>query len=273
MKWKAVNGAGSLSKLASKSSLSTTLFNQIDNALSSAPSIKFNYGSKTLQSPKQFLNEIGNDMHDIVYSNGHYAKYDNATGRMLYSDGTNHYFINFETGNNVTNVEQLFNTRVTQFRNYLGLNGSQTIQLTNGLGTITTSTNKATTFIGKTTETILLKNQFGNFKHYKVGEAPGAVNLLNMPDTYWNPASWFDDYNRDWMVRAIQRGDDIYIASSINRGSLYNLNKITNKEYGSYFANELNELVIANKKPINISQTEWNSLKNDIIEAAAAKNN
>ncbi len=259
------NTAGSVVKLTNKSSLSTTLFNQLDNALSSAPSIKFNYGSKALQSPQQFLNEVGDDMYDIVFSNGGYAKFDNATGRMLYSDGTNHYFIHFETGNNVTNVEQLLNTRVTQFRNYLGLNGPQTIQLTNGLGTITTSSSKATTFIGKTTETILLKNQFGNFKHYKVGESPGAVNLLNMPDTYWNPATWFEDYNKDWMLRAIQRGDDIYIASPINNGTLYN-------DYGgSYFAQELNELINAGLKPKNIDLNTWNSLKLDIITAAGTK--
>lgn len=105
----------------------------------------------------------------------------------------------------------------------------------------------------------------GNFKHYKVGESPGAVNLLNMPDPYWNPATWFEDYNKDWMLPAIQRGDDIYIASPINNGTLYN-------DYGgSYFAQELNELINAGLKPKNIDLNTWNSLKLDIITAAGTK--
>ena len=238
-----INQAKNIVKLSSKSSLDETLFNQLENALDSAPSIKFSYGSKAPQTPKQFLNEIGNDMYDVVYINGTYAKFDNATGRMLYSDGTNQYFIHFETDINVSNVDELINTRVTQFRNYLGLNGPQTIELKHGLGNVVTNPDK-TTFIGKTDETILLKKQFGNFKHYKVGESPGAVNLLNMPDTYWNPSTWFEDYNRDWMLRAIERGDDIYIASPINKLNLINETDL-GVNYGSYFANELNELVKA----------------------------
>ena len=204
-------------------------------------------------------------MYDIALGNGAYAKFDNATGRMLYTDGTKQYFIHYTTGNNVSNVKQLMNTRVTQLRNYLGLNGSQSIQLNNGLGTITTSTNKATTFIGKTDETLLLKNQFGNFKHIQVGEASGSVNLLNMPDTYFNGSTWFLDYNKGWMQRAIQRGDDIYIASPINNGTLYN------DFGGSYFAQELNELITAGLKPKNVDLNTWNSLKADIITAAGTK--
>jgi hypothetical protein len=60
-----------------------------------------------------------------------------------------------------------------------------------------------------------LKNQFVDFKHIEVGETVGSVNLLNMTDPYWNPSTWFKDYNLDWMLRAIHRGDDIYIASKI----------------------------------------------------------
>jgi hypothetical protein len=269
-----VQGAGSsFSKLTSKSSLSTTLFNQLDNSLASAPSIKFDYGAKALQSPKQFLNEVGNDMYDISFRNGGYAKFDNATGRMLYHDGAKHYFIHYPSGNNAINVEQLINLRVNLLRDYLGLNGTQTIQLTSGLGIVTTNANKVTTFIGKMSETGLLKDQFGYFKNAMVGETPGAINLLNMPNTYFNGATWFEDFNKDWMLRAILRGDDIYIVTPINRNSLYNLNKTTGNEYGSYYANELNELVLANQKPINISQSEWNSLIDDITEAAATKNN
>lgn len=91
-----------------------------------------------------------------------------------------------------------------------------------------------------------------------------------MPDTYFNGTTWFADYNQDWMLRAIQRGDDIYIASEINVNSLYN-KKPDNSLYGSYFANELNELVEAGIKPINITQSEWYGLVSQIVQAAATK--
>jgi hypothetical protein len=262
--------SNTFNKLSTKSSLNASLFRKLDNMLASAPSIKFNYGSKSLQSPKQFLNSTGSEMYDLILNNGTYAKFDNTTGRLLYSDGKNQYFVRYTTGNNTSNVEQLITDRVTKLRNCLGLNGNQTIPLTKGLGAVTTSSNKVTTFIGKTTETQLLKNQFGDFKHIEVGETVGSVNLLNMPDPYWNPSTWFEDYNKDWMLRAINRGDDIYIASKINPSSLYN-KKPDNTLFGSYFANELNELVRAGIKPKNITQTEWNSVKDMITKAAATK--
>ena len=266
-----LDGAGgSFTKLSSKSSLRSTLFSRLYKALKGAPSIKFNYGTKALQSPRQFLNEVGDEMYDIVFKNGGYAKFDKATGRMLYSDGKNQYFIRYTSGNDVSNVEQLIKTRVTQLRNSLGLNGPQTIKLTQGLDTVTTNPNKVTTFIGKTKETQLLKDQFGDFRNIELGETPGAVNLLNMPDTYWNPSTWFEDYNQSWMQRAIDRGDDIYIASEINYSSLMNISK-DGTEYGSYFALELNELVSAGVKPVNVAQSEWDQLIPSIIDAASKK--
>lgn len=260
------NAGESFAKLSTKSSLNTSLFNQLDNALASAPSIKFKYAPNTSQSPKQFLNETGSEMFDLVLGNGGYAKFDKVTGRMLYSDGTNQYFIRYTNGNNVSNVEELLNTRVTQLRNCLGLNGSQTINLTQGLGTVTTKSNKVTTFIGKTDQTQLLKNQFGDFKHIEVGETTGSVNLLNMPDPYFNGATWFNDYNQDWVLRALNRGDDIYIASSLKNIDLSVDNILWSQAYGkSFYAQELEELIKFNNgtgyKPVNVSISEWNDIK------------
>lgn len=67
------------------------------------------------------------------------------------------------------------------------------------------------------------------------------------------------------MRRAINRRDDIYIVSPINRSTLYN-------DYGgSYYARELNELIIYNIKPINIDLSTWQSLKEEIKLAAKTK--
>jgi len=67
------------------------------------------------------------------------------------------------------------------------------------------------------------------------------------------------------MLRAINRGDDIYIATPITQKYLYN------KHGGSYYAKELNELVLAIKNPINISQSDWNNVTDDIKTAAKTK--
>lgn len=207
-------------------------------------------------------------MFDIVFESGVYVKYDMNNGRMLFNEGDFYAFVNYTEGNNLTTlaeIEQTILDRTNKLRNCLGFNGSQTIELTQGLGIVTTKADKVTTFIGKTDQTQLLKDQFGGFKHIQVGETAGSVNLLNMPDAYFNGVTWFDDYNRDWMRRAINRNDDIYIASPIDESTLYN-------EFGgSYFAKELNELILAGVRPRNVDLTFWNAKKSEIIIAAGTK--
>lgn len=264
--------SGNFVKVSTKSSLSTSLFNQLDNALASAPSIKFDYAPNTLQTPKQFLNATGNDMYDIILSNGAYAKFDNETGRMLYAEGGNNFFVRYtDDGVKVSNVESFVKGKIIQLRNCVGFSGSQIVQLPTSLGgSITTSTTKISTFIGKTTETQILKDQFGNFKHIEVGETAGSINLLNMPDPYWNPSTWFTDYNQGWMQRAINRGDDIYIVSTIDHDALV---KFDGTPGGSYYANELNELIKAGIKPKNLSIEDWQlakiEIKKYIVEAGS----
>lgn len=263
--WKLANTGGSFAKLSTKSSLSSSLFSQLDDALTSAPSIKFDYGSQTLQSPKQFLNNTGNDMYDIILNNGGYAKFDNETGRLLYSEGANNFFIRYPAdGINVPDVEPFVRGKIIQLRYCVGLNGSQIVNLVPEVGgSITTNPPKVTTFIGKVTETQLLKNQVGNFKHAKVGETPGSVNLLNLPEPYFNGPTWWVDHNRDWVLRAISRGDDFYIATPLNNIDLSMDNILVSQQYGpSYYARELNELVKIDYKPINITSSEWTDVKN-----------
>ena len=91
-----------------------------------------------------------------------------------------------------------------------------------------------------------------------------------MPNTYWNGPTWYQDYNQDWMLRGIERGDDFYIVNQINFKSLYN-KKSDDTFYGSYFANELKELYMANIKPTNISEELWESLRDEVITAANTK--
>ncbi|NOQ75993.1 MAG: hypothetical protein GQ574_28560 [Crocinitomix sp.] len=257
-------------KLAGKSSLSPRSFKKIADELVGADGIKFKYTGQIYHHPRDFLNLTGSDIYDIIFPDGAYAKFDNANGRMLYSINGENFFVRFQSGYPSADVETYMRDKITRMRNCRGMNGVQTIFIEYGALTITTSAHKTTTFIGKLSGTGKMKALFGGFTHIEFGEVPGAVNLLNMPDSYWIGATWFDDFNRDWMQRAIARGDDIYITDDIIENSLYNFDEHDVK-YGSYFANELNELVLAKIKPINISIEDWNLLIPDIKLAAGTK--
>jgi hypothetical protein len=149
----------------------------------------------------------------------------------------------------------------------LGLNGPQTIEFMYGLGSVTTGNGRIITVIGKLDGTKRVKDQFGYFTHIEVGENANGVNFLNMPNTYWNGPTWYQDYNQDWMLRGIERGDDFYIVNPITDKTLYNFTD-DNIPYGSYFANELNELIVNDKKPVNITLELWENLIPDIQRAA-----
>jgi hypothetical protein len=83
-----------------------------------------------------------------------------------------------------------------------------------------------------------------------------------MPDTYFNGATWWVDHNKAWITRAINRGDDIYIASPLNNINMNVDNILVSQQFGpSYYANELKTLVDANYKPINLTNAEWQNVK------------
>jgi hypothetical protein len=267
-----ISNAVGLTSLGNKvSSLAPDVLKKVEKLLKENQTIiRFDYGGRVSQTAEQFLKTVGDDFYDIILKNGAYAKFDKQTGRMLYVEGDLHTFVRYTNGNNVSDVKALLTDRVTKMRNVLGLNGVQNIQLSPKMGSLVvkSSPDKVLTFIGKTDETQLLKNLFGDFKHIQVGEIKGGVNLLNRSDINWIGNRWFKDYNKAWMLRAIKRGDDIYIASPINRNALYNIDRATKKRYGSYYSRELYEMVKANVKPKNISKSEWKALIPEIKEAA-----
>ena len=83
-----------------------------------------------------------------------------------------------------------------------------------------------------------------------------------MPDTYFNGPTWWVDHNRDWILRAINRGDDIFIASPLKNIDMSVDNILVSQHYGpSYYANELKALVDANYKPKNLTTIEWENIK------------
>ncbi|WP_343768443.1 hypothetical protein [Gangjinia marincola] len=92
----------------------------------------------------------------------------------------------------------------------------------------------------------------------EVAENKGGFNFLNVPDHLYDPDTFFELYNKPWLEGAINRGDDIILAT-----------KPTNPlqlmdEFGSLkgmFAEEVQYLVQQNYKPVNLSASEWNTIK------------
>jgi hypothetical protein len=96
--------------------------------------------------------------------------------------------------------------------------------------------------------------QFG-----KVARNNGGFNFLNIPDDLAAKAGddFFKLYNQPWLEKAIERGDDIILATKpIDKAKYINNNTLL----GNY-AKEINYLVQRNHRPINLSDSEWEIIK------------
>ncbi|MEO6904688.1 MAG: hypothetical protein ABI315_16285, partial [Bacteroidia bacterium] len=126
--------------------------------------------------------------------------------------------------------------------------------------------NKTTTLLGrwdpdmKVIRNKMLSNEFN------VGTEFGNVinnnrgfNFLNIPDKLANASTnFFNQYNKPWLQKAIQRGDDIVLATRpINKSDFIS---ITGELKGMY-AEELKFLAQKDYKPINLSTKEWDIIK------------
>ena len=99
----------------------------------------------------------------------------------------------------------------------------------------------------------------GSSEFGKVMDNKGGFNFLNIPENLYNEKTFFDLYNKPFLEKAIERGDDIVLATkSLDVEDFVNLQ--TNKLKGMY-AEELRYLSIKNIKPINLSDNEWIIIK------------
>jgi hypothetical protein len=88
----------------------------------------------------------------------------------------------------------------------------------------------------------------------------GSFNFLKVPDHIASAASdFFEQFNRPWLQEAINRGDDIILATKPSDPSKY-MNLQTG-ELAGMFSHELNFLVDNDYKPINLSDIEWITIK------------
>lgn len=253
-----------LKKLIGNSSSVNISWKNIDNT----NIIWANPNSNILSTARTFANETGSSLYDMVLSNNLYIKFDLNDGRILLGNtsGDYHAFAvlnGIDLGafkSSVLNVsDDLFKAKLSQ----LLLNNANKLKILSGVVTkqlniagklITLNSNKVNTILGRyDPELERVFSELGSFKNVGLGETKGGINLLNRPDFYYDKINWWNSYNKRWLEKAIERGDDIFVATEIRIDKLFNAteNEITT------FGKEMKLLMDKRYKPINLSVKEW----------------
>ena len=127
---------------------------------------------------------------------------------------------------------------------------------------------KTVTILGRWTDDMQYVKSKLQPSDFNVGTQYGDVtinnkgfNFLNISDDLVKAATdFFTQYNKPWLDKAIERGDDIILATRPTEKTHY-IDEITNELKGNY-AKELDYLVKKDYKPINITDSEWATIKN-----------
>ncbi len=230
----------------------------------------------TPQSPLDFFLETGDEMYEMFLSNNTYLKYDASTHRILAVNSATGEFYGFAHCNNVVlssgqtrlnDVQKLMAGTADKFIDYLGLRNWRQVVIPWSNEVVELSEFSVTTFIGRMGDIKKIKDVLGDFKSIKMGEIKGGINILNVPDAVWETAKgreWMIKHNLPWIRRAIGRGDNIYI--STNPLDLSNLLYSDVENFvPSITAYEIREIIAFGKKPINVSATQWEKIKEEII--------
>lgn len=266
--WKTSRTITSVKKLTSSSSSVNISWKNLDdkNLIWASPN-----GNK-LSTAKYFANETGTSLFDAVLD-GTYVKIDINDGRILLgnTDGSYQAFAVLNDADlgafksSVLNVsEDVFNAKLSDLmaessKKLKVLSGANSKTITIAGKSISLSSNKVNTFLGRFRPDIRnLFDEFGSFKNVGLGETPGGINLLNKPDHYYDASTWWDVYNKPWLNKAIDRGDEIYLATVPQKAD--DVIDATGNLKGA-FAEELNHLVSRNYKPSNITDSEWGAIK------------
>jgi TANFOR domain-containing protein len=228
-----------------------------------------NPNNNILSTAKSFANESGTSLYDVILDNNAYVKFDLQDGRILLgnTNGSYHAFAVIDDASltsfrsSILNVsEELFKTKLFQFLSTNAeklkvLSGVVSKPLTIAGQTVSFSGGKVNTLLGKFRPDVAnLFDELGSFKNVGLGETKGGINILNKPDYYYDADTWWSAYNRPWLDKAIQRSDDIYLATIPQ-----NADEIINgagKLKGAY-AQELDHLTTKGYKPKNITEPEW----------------
>lgn len=271
-----VSTAGNVSgfkKLASSisTSLPTNAKQALDGHIANQTFIPFDNLPHVMQTPSTFINETGSDMYDMVIDNNLYMKYDANDGRIMLcdaNDGTYHAFVQEAvpwtppTGANTNQaIQQHMTQQADKLKNMLGMSGESSVTIQGNLYSL--SQTKTSSFLGRLSDIEVVLSELGNFKNVDLGEVPGGKNLLNRPEIMFSSgyADWWQNHNKPWILRIIERNDDIYLASDPN--NILNLLSVQHQgvDVPTITAYELRELKIAGKRPVNITINQWDNIK------------
>jgi Purple acid Phosphatase, N-terminal domain/Bacterial EndoU nuclease len=243
------------------------------NNLDEANIIWANPNNNVLSTAKSFANETGASLYDAVLNNNAYVKFDLQDGRILLGSTRGSYqaFAVIDDASlsafrsSILNVnDEVFKTKLFQFLSTNAeklkvLAGLVSKPLTIAGQTVTLNTRKVNTLLGRFRPDVEnLFNELGSFKNVGLGETEGGINILNKPDYYYDADTWWSAYNRPWLDKAIQRGDDIYLATIPQKAD--EVISEAGKLKGAY-AQELDHLAASNYKPKNITELEWGNIK------------
>jgi len=103
--------------------------------------------------------------------------------------------------------------------------------------------NKTTTILGSFDKDMKnIVNEMGNVKSTDFGARKGGFNVLNVPDELYDPNTFWDLYNKPWLDEAINRGDDIVLATKPDENVLTRIDYSTGQEVLTGFGQEIDYL-------------------------------
>jgi hypothetical protein len=83
-----------------------------------------------------------------------------------------------------------------------------------------------------------INKELGDIKSEYSGYKIGSYNTLNIPDELYDEATFWEKYNKPWLEKAIDRGDNIVLATAPDPNLFYKYNKATCKIELTGFGNE-----------------------------------
>ena len=102
---------------------------------------------------------------------------------------------------------------------------------------------KTTTILGNYEKDMKkIINEMGNVKSTYFGANEGGFNVLNVPDELFDPNTFWDLYNKPWLDEAINRGDDIVLATKPDGNVLTRFDYSTGEEVLTGFGQEIDYL-------------------------------
>ena len=170
-----------------------------------------------------FWNNVGDNC--LFLTKGDYVfKYNYNTGKFVFGQISSSKILGYFEGPD--NIAKLIyqmppNQIFRKLKDYLGVNTPHAPIFNLGWTTITSKPGVTTTIVGKFTDYPYLSGPMknivdellGGLNTQQFGPKNGGFNVLNVDGNLYDPATFWNLYNKPWLLRAIDDIDDIVAAS------------------------------------------------------------